>query len=67
MNSSLTAQSTSTLYGGKRVGEVSPAFIDTRKIRKRIAAYQKIEYPHGKGFQGEVVSRILYWCIHECA
>ncbi|KAJ7915765.1 hypothetical protein B0H13DRAFT_1871770 [Mycena leptocephala] len=48
----LTAQSTSTLYGGKRVGEVSPAFIDTRKIRKRIAAYQKIEYPHGKGFQG---------------
>ncbi|KAJ7660302.1 hypothetical protein DFH06DRAFT_1044030 [Mycena polygramma] len=48
----LTAQSTSTLYGGKRVGEVSPAYIDTRKIRKRIAAYQKIEYPHGKGFQG---------------
>ncbi|KAJ7106000.1 hypothetical protein C8R44DRAFT_745647 [Mycena epipterygia] len=48
----LTAQSTSTLYGGKRVGEVSPAFIDTRKIRKRITAYQKIEYPHGKGFQG---------------
>ncbi|KAJ6487476.1 hypothetical protein C8R47DRAFT_1127593 [Mycena vitilis] len=48
----LNAQSTSALYGGKRVGQVSPAFIDTRKIRQRIAAYHKIEYPHGKGFQG---------------
>ncbi|KAJ7801228.1 hypothetical protein B0H14DRAFT_2615507 [Mycena olivaceomarginata] len=34
------------------MGEVSPAFINTRKIRQRIAAYQKTECPHGKGFQG---------------
>ncbi|KAJ7315705.1 hypothetical protein DFH08DRAFT_820276 [Mycena albidolilacea] len=48
----LTAQSTLTLYDGRRVGEVSPAFINTRKICQCIAAYQKTKYPHGKGFQG---------------
>ncbi|KAJ7215836.1 hypothetical protein GGX14DRAFT_391519 [Mycena pura] len=49
----LTAQSTSVLYDNKRVGEVSPAFIDTRKIRVRIAAQKKKEFPKGTGFDGE--------------
>ncbi|KAJ7872495.1 hypothetical protein B0H14DRAFT_3131545 [Mycena olivaceomarginata] len=44
------AQSTQAMYDGKRVSAVSPAFADVRKIRDRIAAHRKVEFPAGTGF-----------------
>ncbi|KAJ7889470.1 hypothetical protein B0H14DRAFT_2691567 [Mycena olivaceomarginata] len=40
------------MYDGKRVSAVSPAFADVRKIRDRIAAHRKVEFPAGTGFSG---------------
>ncbi|KAJ7697773.1 hypothetical protein B0H14DRAFT_3655259 [Mycena olivaceomarginata] len=46
------SQSTQAMYDGKRVSAVSPAFADVRKIRDRIAAHRKVEFPAGTGFSG---------------
>ncbi|KAF7310153.1 hypothetical protein MIND_00388700 [Mycena indigotica] len=48
----LNAQSTSALYGGRQVSDVSPAFADVRKIRDRIAQRRKEEFPKGTGWEG---------------
>ncbi|KAJ7337368.1 hypothetical protein DFH08DRAFT_252732 [Mycena albidolilacea] len=48
----LNAQSTQTIYDGKRVSAVSPAFADVRKIRDRIATHRKVKFPAGTGFSG---------------
>nr|GAT54288.1 predicted protein [Mycena chlorophos] len=48
----LNAPSTADMYGGKRVSEVSPAFADVRKIRDRITAHKKQEFPKGTGWDG---------------
>ncbi|KAJ7690280.1 hypothetical protein B0H14DRAFT_3049556, partial [Mycena olivaceomarginata] len=40
------------MYDGQRVSAVSPAFADVRKVRDRIAAHRKVEFPAGTGFSG---------------
>ncbi|KAJ7810417.1 hypothetical protein B0H14DRAFT_2607365 [Mycena olivaceomarginata] len=50
----LNAPTTSSLYGGKRVMESSPAFADPRKVRDFISATKKVENPHGWGWDGLV-------------
>nr|GAT48672.1 predicted protein [Mycena chlorophos] len=44
--------STMDVYGGKRISEVSPAFADVRKIRDRITAHKKQEFPRGTDWEG---------------
>ncbi|KAJ7793170.1 hypothetical protein B0H14DRAFT_3498353, partial [Mycena olivaceomarginata] len=46
------SQSTQAMYDGKRVSAISPAFADVRKIRDRIAAHRKVDFPAGTGFSG---------------
>ncbi|KAJ7605812.1 hypothetical protein FB45DRAFT_879131 [Roridomyces roridus] len=46
------AQSTSVVYSGKQVSEVSPAFADVRKVRDRIAERRKNQFPGGTDFHG---------------
>ncbi|KAK7036945.1 hypothetical protein R3P38DRAFT_3182952 [Favolaschia claudopus] len=48
----LNAPSTSRIYDGKRVAEVSPAYTDTRKIRDALAAEKLREHPHGMDWKG---------------
>ncbi|KAJ7627442.1 hypothetical protein FB45DRAFT_868661 [Roridomyces roridus] len=48
----LNAQSTSVVYSGKQVSEVSPAFADVRKVRDRIAERRKNQFPGGTDFRG---------------
>ncbi|KAJ7215611.1 hypothetical protein GGX14DRAFT_562822 [Mycena pura] len=51
--------STSTVYGGKQVSTISPAFADVRKIRDRIAVHRKTEFPKGQDFDG-----VKYYMTH---
>ncbi|KAK7029764.1 hypothetical protein R3P38DRAFT_2361050, partial [Favolaschia claudopus] len=48
----LNAPSTSRIYDGKRVAEVSPAYTDTREIRDALAAEKLREHPHGMDWKG---------------
>ncbi|KAJ7135306.1 hypothetical protein C8R46DRAFT_1201556 [Mycena filopes] len=50
------AQSTSMLYDGERIGENSPAFVNSRKVRDFINGQKKIEHPRGMGWDG-----VLHW------
>jgi hypothetical protein len=47
-----SARSTQAMYDEKRMSAISPAFADVRKIRDRIAAHRKVEFPAGTGFSG---------------
>jgi hypothetical protein len=46
------AASTSLVYGEKSVGEVSPAFVDKRKVRDAIKVEKAKDYPEGMGWEG---------------
>jgi hypothetical protein len=41
------------VYGGKSIPEVSPAYMDRRRIRDGIKAEKLKDYPKGLGWEGE--------------
>ncbi|KAF8133587.1 hypothetical protein K438DRAFT_1479001, partial [Mycena galopus ATCC 62051] len=46
------APSTLSIYDGKQVAEISPAFANSRRVRDFITAQKRVEYPMGMGWEG---------------